>query len=251
MSQNLITTGLDAPIATLTLNRPERHNSLIPELLSELLDALGRVESDDSVGVVVLAANGRSFSTGGDVAAFYERKEDLADYAREVVGLLNRVIIKMMRLPQPVIAAVHGIVTGGSLGLVLAADVPVLTPEVTFTPWYSVVGFAPDGGWTAILPRRIGIARAARILLTNETITANEAVAWGLASEMVPAEELRPRVIDLATAISQGRVSAIKRALHDDLEETAALLERERELFVEQVVSEESLAGMAVFLGKS
>ena len=139
-------------IATITLNRPERHNSLIPALLNEMLAALDSIGARPQVRALILKANGRSFSTGGDVRAFYEHRKDLSMYAHEIVGLLNRVILTLVGLPVPVVAAVNGIVTGGSLGLVLASDLALLAPEATITPFYSVVGFSPDGGWLVVSP---------------------------------------------------------------------------------------------------
>jgi 2-(1,2-epoxy-1,2-dihydrophenyl)acetyl-CoA isomerase len=138
-------------IATLTLNRPERHNSLIPELLEQLLTHLETIDSSPDVRVVIQKANGRSFSTGGDVLEFYNHWQEITVYANNLLGLLNSVIEGLMNLSVPVIAAVHSIVTGGSLGLVLAADIIIVTPNTSFTPYYAEVGFSPDGGWTAIL----------------------------------------------------------------------------------------------------
>lgn len=246
----LVDLSVDTPTATVTLNRSRRHNSLVPAMLRELIASLERVGTDPNVSVVILAANGPSFSTGGDVAAFYDHRDDLATYAQEVVGLLNESMLGLMRLPQPVIAAVHGVVTGGAMGLVLASDVVVVSPSATFTPWYSVVGFAPDGGWSAILPERIGRARAADVLLNNRTITADQAVGWGIAGEVVASIDFEQRVEAVAVGLASGKVAAVKRSLNADIAETARRLELERRAFVEQVVTEESLAGMAAFLAR-
>jgi 2-(1,2-epoxy-1,2-dihydrophenyl)acetyl-CoA isomerase len=189
-------------VAVLTLNRPERHNSLVPAFLEEMLAGLEALRAENGVRATVLQANGRSFSTGGDVAGFADHLDDLAAYAGEIVGLLNRVILALVELPVPVVAAVHGLVTGGSLGLVLGCDVVLVAPEASFAPYYSVVGFSPDGGWTALLPGVIGLKRAADVLLRNETITAELAVAWGLASRVVPAERIRDEALRAAQDIS-------------------------------------------------
>jgi 2-(1,2-epoxy-1,2-dihydrophenyl)acetyl-CoA isomerase len=247
----LIKTGTTGSIATITLSRPERHNSLIPELLEDLLAAFGNVRND--ARVIVLTAEGRSFSTGGDVRAFFDAPEP-HQYAHEVVGLLNQVMLAMMRLPQPIVAAVHGIVTGGSLGLLLASDVVLVSPRVTITPWYAEVGFSPDGGWTALLPDLIGQKRTALILLHNKSITAQEAINWGLGSEVVPAETIRERATTLAreiAAMKQGSSACIKRLLARDIETIAARLEDERSAFVEQFLTTEARAGMAAFLGET
>src|SRR5512137_29444 len=178
MSQLILLEARDN-IATLTLNRPEQHNSLVPEFLRDMLNTVAQVSAQTEARALVLQANGRSFSTGGDVRAFYDHSDNIEPYARDVVGLLNQVIVALVRLPVPIIAAVHGIVTGGSLGLTLAADIVLVAPEASFTPFYSVVGFSPDGGWTAMLPLLIGQKRASEILMLNRTILAEQAVQWG------------------------------------------------------------------------
>jgi enoyl-CoA hydratase/carnithine racemase len=241
------------PVVVLTLNRPERHNSLVPRLLEELLRALQGVAARPQLRCVVLQANGRSFSTGGDVRAFYEHGNDLHDYADHVVSLLNRTILALLRLPQPVVGAVHGIVTGGALGLVLGCDVVLVAPEASFTPYYGVVGFAPDGGWTALLPTLIGPRRTAEILMRNGTIAAKQAVAWGLASHVVPADRIRAEALRLASQIASARpgsLAAGKRLLGLAWVDAATRLDQERIEFVRQVVTPEARRGMAAFLGE-
>jgi 2-(1,2-epoxy-1,2-dihydrophenyl)acetyl-CoA isomerase len=239
------------PVAVLTLNRAERHNSLVPEFLEEMLAALDALRAGPDVRAVVLQANGRSFSTGGDVASFAVHLDDPAAYASEIVGLLNRVILALVELPVPVVAAVHGIVTGGSLGLVLGCDVVLVAPEASFTPYYSVVSFSPDGGWTAMLPGIIGPKRVAEVLLCNLTISAKQAVAWGLASRVVPTERIRDEALAVAQDFAvkkPGSVRHTKRLLalaHGDL---AARLDAERARFVEQIDTEEARQGIVTFL---
>ncbi|MCP3996926.1 MAG: enoyl-CoA hydratase/isomerase family protein [bacterium] len=249
----LVKTHRAAPVATVELNRPERHNSLIPELLRDLLDAFAVAANDDDVHAVVLAAAGKSFSTGGDVLGFSTAGGQLAEYAAETVGLLNEAIMAMIRMDKPIVAAVHGMVTGGSLGLLLGADVVLMAPEATITPWYSTVGYAPDGGWTAILPGIIGKRRVARLLLHDETITADEAVAWGLAAEMVDAPAIRNRAVSIAaemTGLNPESPPTARSLLGADHEAVAAGLEAERQAFVEQILTPEARRGMDSFLGR-
>ncbi len=250
---SLVKTQRSGAVVKVVLNRPQRHNSLVPELLEELRGSLTAVASDSTVRTVVLAAEGRSFSMGGDVKGFFSAP-DLPAYASRTVGLLNDVILEMLRLPQPIVAAVHGSVTGGSLGLVLGADLVLVSPNVTFTPWYSVVGFSPDGGWTAMLPELIGAKRTAALIFENGSISASEAVDWGLATEIVPGGEIEERAATLAMEIASmkpGAISGAKRLLAADIAAIAARLEAERTAFLEQVVTAEARKGMAAFLGRS
>ena len=125
--------AIDGPVAEVVLNRPHRHNALVPELLDDLRSAVSALAADESVRVLVISAEGRSFSTGGDVAAFAAQDaEDLVTYARRIVGGLHDTILDLLTLRVPVIAAVHGAVTGGSLGLVLAAELLNTAVEMLF-----------------------------------------------------------------------------------------------------------------------
>lgn len=239
------------PIAILTLNRPERHNSLVPVLLAELLGQIESAGAQPGLGAVILQANGRSFSTGGDMAGFYEHLDHIDVYAHELVGQLNQVILALRALPAPVVAAVHGIVSGGSLGLVLAADSILLATKASFTPYYSLVGFSPDGGWTAMLPALIGAKRTADILMHNHTITAEQAVAWGLAGRIVPADQIRRQALVDAEAIAnkkRGSQRHTKRLLATGDGGLAERLERERVRFVQQITTAEARQGILDFV---
>jgi 2-(1,2-epoxy-1,2-dihydrophenyl)acetyl-CoA isomerase len=251
---NLVLVETLPQIGILTLDRPERHNSLVPELLNDLMDALDRLRRQPGLRALVLQANGRSFSTGGDVRGFFDHRQDAEEYANFVVGQLNEAILSLVALPVPVVAAVHGIVTGGSLGLVLACDIVLVAPEVTFTPFYTTVGYSPDGGWTAMLPDVIGRKRAAEILMLNLSINAEQAVAWGLANRIVPAERIRAEALAIAQAIAHQQPESVQRTrqlLWGQHQELAARLEEERQQFVRQIVTAEAQGGMAAFLQRN
>lgn len=239
-------------VVTITLNRPERHNSLVPPLLRELLAAVEAVAAQPDLRAVVLQANGPSFSTGGDAAGFVAHQDTLAAYAAEVVGLLNEAILALIDLPIPVVAAVHGPVTGGSLGLVLAADIILVAPEASFTPYYSVIGPSPDGGWTAMLPAIIGEKRAAAVLMLNDTITAEQAVAWGLAHEMVSGADLAAVAQRTARKLAgqkPGSIRHTRQLLAAGRERIASGLAAERDHFVSHIVTPEAAGGFASFVG--
>jgi 2-(1,2-epoxy-1,2-dihydrophenyl)acetyl-CoA isomerase len=217
--------------------------------LTELLAALAEIRENPAIRAVILQAEGRSFSTGGDLRGFYGHLGEIEAYASEIVGRLNQVILAMVNLPIPVVAAVHGMVTGGSLGLVLAADLVLVAPEASFTPFYSVVGFSPDGGWTAWLPQIIGTKRVAEILMQNITIGAEQAVAWGLANRLVPGEEIRTQALNIAQDIASKQPGSIRQTKYllcpSDLAER---LEVERRRFVELVKTQEIQQSMIAFL---
>ncbi len=240
-------------IAHVVLNRPRRHNALVPDLLDALADALHRAEQARPKALV-LSARGASFSTGGDVAAFHDTpRQQRAAYAERVVGALNGIILQLLRLPMPTVAAVHGMVTGGSLGLVLASDLVVAGPRAAFAPWYTVVGFSPDGGWTALLPERIGRARALDLQLTNGTLDAQAAHACGLVQRLVDDHVVVERAHDLALTLKTrwpGSVRGTLALTRPETATTAARLEAEKRAFVEQITSGEAERGMSAFLAR-
>jgi 2-(1,2-epoxy-1,2-dihydrophenyl)acetyl-CoA isomerase len=248
--RNLVLAEIDGPIATITLNRPGRHNSLVPAMLRHLGDALTACEAEPGARVLVLRAAGRSFSTGGDLRAFHQHASDLAQYSDELVGLLNEVIVRLYDCRLPVITVVDGQVTGGAMGFVLASDIVLVTDRASFTPYYVVTGFAPDGGWTALLPDVIGRTRASSVQLLNRTITAEQALAWGLATAHTDSAGLEQAVADLCEQLldkQAGSIACTRRLLRPrDLE---SRLELERERFVRQIVTGEALAGIQSWLG--
>ncbi|MDJ1160042.1 enoyl-CoA hydratase/isomerase family protein [Chelatococcus sp. SYSU_G07232] len=252
----LVRVTVEDGIARVMLDRPARHNSLVPALMDALNEALADLRRSD-LTALVLAGAGRSFSTGGDVAAFaaVPRGERRA-YAQTLVGGLNRAILALLDMPCPVIACVHGPVTGGSLGLVLAADLVAMAEGAFVAPYYVEVGFAPDGGWTAMLPARIGEAQARAIQLLNRHVTAAEAVALGIATVACPPEAI-DSVVDGWTAALQAKAGTAVRATRALLmppERRAAIaagLEREREHFLRLIDEEAVEAGMRWFLDRS
>jgi 2-(1,2-epoxy-1,2-dihydrophenyl)acetyl-CoA isomerase len=248
--QGFVLTRIEGPVATVTLNRPERHNSLVPGLLQELGAAIAAAEADSGAKILVLRAAGGSFSTGGDLRGFHEHAQDIARYADELVGLLNATIIRLYDCRLPVLAVVNGQVTGGALGFVLASDVVLVTDRASFTPYYVEAGFSPDGGWTAILPDVIGRKRSTTVQLLNQTITAGQALDWGLATAHADEAGLERAVAELVGQLldkKTGSVRCTRRLMRPaDLE---SRLERERALFVEQIATEEAMAAMKAWLG--
>jgi 2-(1,2-epoxy-1,2-dihydrophenyl)acetyl-CoA isomerase len=241
-------------VARVVLCRVAMHNALVPELLDALLFELAQIRADPDCRAVLLAAEGPAFSIGGDMRRFQREIRNAASlpaYASGLVGKLNEAILALIDLPQPVVAAVHGVVTGGSIGLVLAADLVYLAPQAVFKAHYVTAGFSPDGGWTALLARAAGVHRAAAALLLNRSVRAEEAVAWGLANEVLAADELQPTAAAAArrmAAYPSGTLRAAKRLLWGDRAQLAADLEAERRQFLELIVQPAAMRGVDAFL---
>lgn len=241
-----------ALLTRIKLNAPERCNSLDPQMVEELRDALGHARRQDSA-FVALTAKGRHFSTGGDVAAFHASR-DRAAYADTVVGPLQDIVRTMLQLPAIVVAGVQGACTGGSAGLLFASDLALLAENAFIQPFYTEVGFAPDGGWCALLPERVGAARALHIQLENRRLTAPMAVELGIAQETVPAAELERCLGDKIRRLDETGIlhsmRATKRLVWDE-PRIAAVSERlraEQDSFRSLIGREETAAGMERFL---
>jgi 2-(1,2-epoxy-1,2-dihydrophenyl)acetyl-CoA isomerase len=241
-------------VARLVLCRSGMHNALVPELLDELLAALSLLRDDPQCRAVLFAAEGPAFSIGGDMRRFQRERASAAslyDYSSLLVGRLNQAILAMIDLPQPVVAAVHGMVTGGSIGLVLAADLIYVAPQVVFKAHYATAGFGPDGGWTALAGRIAGVHRASAALLLNRSVRAEEAVAWGLANEVVAADALPATAAAAArrlAAYPAGTLRAAKRLLWGERAQLAADLEAERRHFLDLIVQPAAMQGVDAFL---
>jgi len=245
----LVTLRRQGKIAIVSLNRPTRHNALIPELLSRLLQVL---EHDDcqSAAVVLLRAQGRSFSTGGDLSGFQNHRDSIGVYASQLVGQLNQVILAIYTHPAPVVCAVQGQVTGGSLGLLLAADHVIMRRGETITPYYSVVGFSPDGGWTAILPDVIGRQKAMHWLASNASNDADTCLALGLVHRVVETD-CDTAALSWAKTVADnktGSIASTRKLLNSDIGHLSQRLEAERKSFVSQVQTQQALDGIDLFL---
>lgn len=241
-------------VVTLRLNRPARSNALTVEMLEALEAALHNL-SDAPPLAVHLTGTGPHFSTGGDVAAFYAAVErgDGPKLATRVVGALHRVIVAMTLLPAPVITSLRGATTGGAAGLAFAADMVAMQDQAFLQPYYGVVGFAPDGGWTAMLPRLIGTGPAAAALMLNQRITAPQAMAMGLATGIAADPDSLVDVwVETMRGHQPGALSAAKALIWNParLQELRDGLDAEQAAFVARIDAPETRAGMAAFLGE-
>jgi enoyl-CoA hydratase len=218
-------------VALITLNRPERMNSMAFDLMVPLKAALENITYDNSVRVVVLTGAGRGFSSGADHKSAGEvpHVQGLTrpTYALRSMAILDDVILALRRLHQPVIAAVNGAAIGGGLCLALAADIRVASSGAYFRAAGINNGLtASELGLSYLLPRAIGSSRAFEIMLTGRDIDADEAERIGLVSRQVPEDQLLETCYAMAeriAAFSRPGIELTKRTLWSGLD--AASLE--------------------------
>ncbi|MCC6790104.1 MAG: enoyl-CoA hydratase/isomerase family protein [Thermomicrobiales bacterium] len=192
---------IDGPIATVTLNRPEKLNSLTPEMLDTLERIVRQLDRDVSVrAVVVTGAGDRAFSVGADINAWaaLEPIEMWRCWVRDG----HRVFDAFAGLRQPTIAALNGFTFGGGLELALAADIRVAAEGIELGAPEVKIGTVPGWGGTQRLPALIGAARAKQLIFTGARIDAMKAEAWGLVNEVVPRAELMARALAMADEIA-------------------------------------------------
>lgn len=201
-------------IAVVALDRPERHNALVPDLLDGLVREL-RVAAG-SARPVVLTATGDAFCPGADLKWLGEFPDPSQGVA-ELVAVHHLAIITLLEMPVPVIAAINGAVAGGGLGLALATDYRVASTSASFTTAYFTLGLTPDGGSSAFLQLLIGRPRTLDMFLTNRRVAAQEALAWSLVNDVVEPDELLDRAVAFA--------SRLQHVPHYALRETRKLLD--------------------------
>ena len=191
-------------VRTITLDRPERLNAVNPALADALPRALDEAARDDAVRVVVLAGAGRGFCAGLDLAdpALLDQSSRVG--ALDPLAWVGRWVLAVRGCEKPVIAALHGPAAGAGFGLALACDLRLVAEGATMTAGYVRRGLSPDAGVSYHLPRLVGGARAADILLTGRDVSAEEAARIGLASAVLPAEGFADAVADYARRLAAG-----------------------------------------------
>jgi 2-(1,2-epoxy-1,2-dihydrophenyl)acetyl-CoA isomerase len=219
-----VTTRDEGSVRAIVLDRPRALNALDPAHFQALYDAVVHAMSDERVRAVVLGAEGRLFSVGADVGSFHEALEagTLPALVERMLPVFQRTVLLLAEGEKPTVAAVQGPAAGAGLDLALACDLRVLGDRASLSTAYLRVGLVPDGGAPHHLTRLLGAARAAELLLVpDRVVSPEEARAWGLATEVVPREDVLPRALALARRLAEGPEGAIRltrRLLREDCE---------------------------------
>ena len=250
MTYDSILIERDAPVATITMNRPEKRNALSSEMMRELNDALRTLSAEPEVRAIVLAANGPAFSAGHDLRELVDG--DINRY-RAVFDLCTELMETIQAIPQPVIARVHRIATAAGCQLVATCDLAVAAEEATFgTPGVKIGLFCTTP--MVALSRAIGRKRALQMLMTGKPISAETAADWGLVNTVVPADELESATRDLALSIASASsltVALGKQAFYTqiDLDQPKAYAYA-KEVMSMNAMAADAQEGMCAFLDK-
>ena len=239
-------------VGTVTLNRPERLNTLDHDTLDLLIDALAQVAASDDVGVVVLAGTGRVFCAGADQAEMVERApQEWEPIVRRYLDPVRAIV----GMDKPVIAALHGDTVGGGLGLALASDFRIAAEGIRLGAPFTPIGLAGcdmSAGW--FLPRLVGLGAATEMMFTGRLVGADEALDIGLVHRVVAPDEFTDHVAEFAARLAAGPPIAhawTKRAIHRSLG-VDMNAEFEFEIFaqVQCIQTEDHHEGVAAFREK-
>lgn len=209
-------------VAVITLNRPDKLNSVKLEQLKELIIRLNEYEQDDAVRSIIITANGRGFCTGADLAGGGGREDAHTPMGMKLsTHIYSRVSYTIASIEKPVVAAVNGIAAGFGCNLALSCDIIYAAQDARFIQIFVKRGMSPDGGGTYFLPRLVGLAKAKEIFFTGDPVGAEEALALGMINRVVPNDRLMEETFEFARRLAKSptrSIGMIKRLLTHSLD---------------------------------
>jgi len=218
-------------VGSITLNRPERLNAMNRELLAGLNEMLEQAAADAAVKVLILTGAGKGFCAGGDIKGHPSFETDNPMIREKYIKEAQQAVLKIHRMPKPVIAAVNGVAAGAGLDLALSCDMRICSVSAVFTVSFAKAGLMNDMGGSYFLPRIIGLGRAMEMIYTGDIIDAQEAYRIGLVNKVYPKADMMSQALGFAKKLAKGPGQAYKlskwavsRAQHIDFE---AALEHE------------------------
>jgi 2-(1,2-epoxy-1,2-dihydrophenyl)acetyl-CoA isomerase len=245
-----VETQTDGSVLTITLNRPDVLNAFDEAMHDGFRAALKAARNPD-VRAVVFTGAGRGFCVGQDLNEFKDSESDLGDFLRRT---FNPTVLALRALEKPVVAAVNGVAAGAGVSLACACDVRLAAGSATFVPAFLNVGLVPDTGGTYFLARLLGYARTLEWLCSGRRLSAADAHAWGLVTEVVEDNRLAARAADLAgtlAALPTRAIGMTKRLLdRAPLSSLTEQLELEAQLQSAAARSDDFREGLAAFLEK-
>jgi 2-(1,2-epoxy-1,2-dihydrophenyl)acetyl-CoA isomerase len=245
---------VDGKVATITINRPDARNALTAETKVALLEAVRAASSDDAVRAVVLTGAGPAFCSGQDLREHAELLAAGAAPLDTVRRHYNPIIETITGMPKPVVAALPGVAAGAGASLAFACDFRIAAARASFLLAFARVGLGADSGASWTLPRLVGTARAAELLMLAEPIGSAAALGLGLLTSVVPDDELPAAAAQFAARLAEGPTlayGAIKESLlYAESHSLSESLEKEAELQVRLGGSADHQAATQAFVSK-
>lgn len=239
-------------VTVVKLNRPKEFNALNFELLGDLAKALEFCSDDKETKAVVITGEGKAFCAGGDVSLF--RSEDAGDTLRQLIKLMNTVVITIRRMQKPVIAMINGMTAGGGMSLAAACDLRISGSSAKFKTAYTGSGLVPDGGWALLMPLLVGFGKASEMAYIDPLFGAKEALDYGFVTRVVEDAELEKTALDVARKLARGPSVAFALVKENLNNAFFSMLERQLEVEKEAMTVAGRTAdvkeGMAAFAEK-
>jgi len=249
MPYTTILTETRGRVGLVTLNRPKAMNALNPTILGELMDALEAFDADGNVGAMVITGNEKVFAAGADIKFMAEASEEEMRQS-PFIDLFDRI----RRIKKPIIAAVSGWALGGGCELAMSCDMIVASEKARFGQPEITIGVIPGAGGTQRLTLAVGKAIAMEMVLNNRTLSAQEALQFGLVNRVVPVESFLNEAFSLAEEVASRAPVAIragKEAVNAVFEGSLTDgLSKEKELFYSLFSTEDQKEGMQAFIEK-
>lgn len=214
-----------------TLNQPERGNPFDARFCREFKEIANECDENPEVRAVLIDSNGPYFSVGGDLKTFLGDRDGLPRFIKSATSDLHSGVSRLARGDAPVILACDTLAAGGAVAIVAAADYALLSEKASVYAAFSGIGFSCDSGSSYFMPRRVGQRKAFDFYLRNQKWSAEQCLEYGLASEIIPSEQLAEKALALAEELAQGPTytyGQIKNLFHSSQENTLeAQLEQE------------------------
>lgn len=195
-------------VAHLTFTDVVRGNPIDGDFCSNLCEVANQISENPEVRCVLIMAEGDNFSFGGDINAFIADFDGLPQNIKRWTSTLHSGISRLQRMDAPIVTAVQGVCAGGMSAFVAGSDIVVAADNVQYVAAYAGIGYSCDAGSSIMFTRRMGLARARKFLLLNETLNAQEALSIGLADEVLPLSEVKGRAEEIASQLAQGPTKA-------------------------------------------
>jgi 2-(1,2-epoxy-1,2-dihydrophenyl)acetyl-CoA isomerase len=241
-------------IGILTFNRPESFNAFDLDMMQSFSEKMVEITRDPRVTGLILAGSGKAFCAGGDLRWLSGFGKSYGETFHILAARYHQAMLEIRRMPKPVVAAIHGLAAGGGFSMALACDFRIMEKSAVLRQAYTSNGLSIDGGGTFTLPRLVGLARALEIAAFDRPMSAEQALDWGLVTELAPDGQALSRAKALVEEIRKGPLSsfaASKRLLTDAFDTPLeAQLENERALLAWTADHPNGQEGVRAFLEK-
>ncbi|MFC2063960.1 enoyl-CoA hydratase/isomerase family protein [Chloroflexota bacterium] len=244
---------LDSGVLTLSINRSPA-NSLDHQTIFSLLNSLQEGAKDKSIRCIVLTGSNNVFCAGHDINEMLAGQEQEESYRKHLQQTYNPLILLIRNTPKPIVASINGPAAGAGLGIAMACDLRIASDNAHFTVGFAGVGLVPDSGVSLFLPLLVGLGRATELSFSNATISASQALEWGLLNRVTSPEQLPAETAFFAAGLANGPVGtfgltkkAFNQAVLHNLENA---LEQEANLQELASKSDEHRLGVKAFLKK-